>query len=784
MKIKRITIDSFGSIRGWTSGELTENLTVIYGPNEAGKSTITEFIRSTLFPGRSSRYPQPAKTDSGIIEVTMDGGDERVLVREQKTVNEGSGKLLINEEFPNMDSDAFRTLYCIDLDGLTDKRIISSDDFKSQFLTIPGGDRVNDISKSINDTLDSLMTKEKLTENRTIGRCLKEIRSDERRLAEIHSEKGRYDALATEKADLIAKIDEKKKADKLMRDEESKLEIIRSQSINLSRLGEMQSELTQYEEFKDIDLSSRTRYELLKSRIEQLSSEMKFDAPDSENYSAVIAKKDPIKAMWESKPAYIANVDKLSHLRELSEGISKEIADLETSTGWKLEDAKKINGTDELANIALEEMNSSRSNKMKYGGAAASAVGIAGIACGAILNSELSIPIICAGGAILIIGGYILIKSFRDKKKTSKIWDDWSKDHGLPEGMSPHDAYMLSPKLGRMVELSERSSAVIMEREETERLISEYVNSSLELFSSLDVTVTDLDTDINALHDMLVKAESSLSHGEECAKELTDKTAEMSEFLKRYGSEEGFMEALDGKEKYDKLEKDIAMLIQSIESSASMSIEDLNNVLMDESSRDMDIIGDIDEMNLRIGEINSEMAALMDDEEIDSILEHKISSETALDEALYKWAVNSIAGNIIDRVCDYYYNDLQPDLLWTANHYLGIMTEGRYQLDSDPREKDIAVKDEYRRKTSNQWSSGLGDQIYLSLKMAMAKEIGTEAMPMILDDVVVRFDSDRKMNACKAIYELSRTNQVIVFTCESSLRNYFGLCGKFNEIKL
>ena len=134
--------------------------------------------------------------------------------------------------------------------------------------------------------------------------------------------------------------------------------------------------------------------------------------------------------------------------------------------------------------------------------------------------------------------------------------------------------------------------------------------------------------------------------------------------------------------------------------------------------------------------------------------------------------------------CDHFYTDLQPNVIKYANRYLSLMTEGRYQLDNDPRAEEITVKDSYMKKNANKWSSGLGDQIYLSLKMAMAGQIGAERMPLILDDVLIRFDDDRKLGACRAIYEFSRDNQVIIFTCENNLRNLFNICGRHMEIRL
>lgn len=48
MKIKRLTIYGFGKFHD-VSLDLDQHFQLIYGPNEAGKSTLVEFITSLLF---------------------------------------------------------------------------------------------------------------------------------------------------------------------------------------------------------------------------------------------------------------------------------------------------------------------------------------------------------------------------------------------------------------------------------------------------------------------------------------------------------------------------------------------------------------------------------------------------------------------------------------------------------------------------------------------------------------------------------------------------------------
>ncbi len=62
MKISDIKIDGFGVWRDLSLRGLSTELTVFYGPNEAGKSTLMQFMRSVLYgvsPARRERYLPP-----------------------------------------------------------------------------------------------------------------------------------------------------------------------------------------------------------------------------------------------------------------------------------------------------------------------------------------------------------------------------------------------------------------------------------------------------------------------------------------------------------------------------------------------------------------------------------------------------------------------------------------------------------------------------------------------------------------------------------------------------
>ena len=96
------------------------------------------------------------------------------------------------------------------------------------------------------------------------------------------------------------------------------------------------------------------------------------------------------------------------------------------------------------------------------------------------------------------------------------------------------------------------------------------------------------------------------------------------------------------------------------------------------------------------------------------------------------------------------------------------MTGGRYdrlKLDEDFSLLAGAEQEDTLREAL--WrSEGTLDQLYLSLRIAVAEALAPDA-PLILDDALVRFDDTRLKAALEILKEEAENKQVILFTCQS-----------------
>ena len=84
MKISGIQVDSFGHWKGLEIPDLSSQVTVIHGPNEAGKSTLLHLIRAVLYgfsPQQHARFIPPRYPGDIGGSVTLGGPNGRYRVR-------------------------------------------------------------------------------------------------------------------------------------------------------------------------------------------------------------------------------------------------------------------------------------------------------------------------------------------------------------------------------------------------------------------------------------------------------------------------------------------------------------------------------------------------------------------------------------------------------------------------------------------------------------------------------------------------------------------------------
>ena len=99
MRIRELHIDGFGRFSGVEYGPLEGSVTVFYGPNEAGKSTLLEFVRRVLFgfPRRSGRvnaYPAMAGGRYG-GRIAIEDSDGRLYDVRRTTGRSYSGEITL-----------------------------------------------------------------------------------------------------------------------------------------------------------------------------------------------------------------------------------------------------------------------------------------------------------------------------------------------------------------------------------------------------------------------------------------------------------------------------------------------------------------------------------------------------------------------------------------------------------------------------------------------------------------------------------------------------------------
>ncbi len=171
------------------------------------------------------------------------------------------------------------------------------------------------------------------------------------------------------------------------------------------------------------------------------------------------------------------------------------------------------------------------------------------------------------------------------------------------------------------------------------------------------------------------------------------------------------------------------------------------------------------------GTLQESMRHLSTSHAVSEALLKKEQLEAELREALEEWMTYVFINHGMELAQQEYETDRQPAMLARASAYVKAMTGGIYTLHMDDAHKGAYVKDTTGREIPlGKWSSGLGDQVYLALRLSLAESFAekVESLPLLLDDVLVRFDLERQKLTLQVIEQLSERTQVFLFTCHET----------------
>jgi uncharacterized protein YhaN len=120
------------------------------------------------------------------------------------------------------------------------------------------------------------------------------------------------------------------------------------------------------------------------------------------------------------------------------------------------------------------------------------------------------------------------------------------------------------------------------------------------------------------------------------------------------------------------------------------------------------------------------------------------------------------------------HRDLAPILTESVQRHLSEITGGAYvEVGMNPRDLSVDVKE----ARTGQWrdarllSEGTREQIYLLLRVAMAEHLVTtnERSPLLLDEVTAQSDPERKRRILQVLHALSADRQVILFSHDAEV---------------
>ncbi|MGD9934933.1 MAG: AAA family ATPase [Dehalococcoidia bacterium] len=333
MRIQRLHIDGFGRFSDTGFGPLENPVTIFYGPNEAGKTTLLAFLRTMLFgfPSRKrdEHYPAPGSSShGGRIWLRDDYGLEFEVLRSESkrgmtlSVVTGDGRMsaddgLLSAALGQASRETFESVFAFSLAELQQFSTLTEGDAAARIYAAGlGAVRLPEAQREIEKRREEIFKPR--GSNQVVAETLARFDHVERQLGETARDAERYATLTERQSEIQREIE-----DITNRSNALKREHLRAQSLlgawdDWIELTEAREDLKALPAIDGFPVDGKSQLDgLVARRAEaidaldeargQLATTLR-DAPDAAGELTVLEHESAIKELQQDQGAFKASV--------------------------------------------------------------------------------------------------------------------------------------------------------------------------------------------------------------------------------------------------------------------------------------------------------------------------------------------------------------------------------------------------------------------------------------------------------------------------------------------
>ena len=221
-----------------------------------------------------------------------------------------------------------------------------------------------------------------------------------------------------------------------------------------------------------------------------------------------------------------------------------------------------------------------------------------------------------------------------------------------------------------------------------------------------------------------------------------------------------------------------ANLVSSTTRTTPLDESSIGKVVARKSAQRDEMVSSLEKIGLRYGELGEQLARARDMRELDEAKQHYQELRTRMADGKADLANLLTTRFLLEKAVEEWESRSQPEVYRRAGELLSLMTDGAWiRVVLSPEGTIIATDAARNERDPKHLSLGTCQQLYLALRIALlmcADNVG-ESVPILADDILVNFDSQRRAGAARALAQLARTRQVIVFTCHEEVVEAMGM---------